>query len=161
MDDVAFVDASPLILLAAAEQLELLRCAATRVVVPEPVALEIRRRGSGDVTVEALRSAQWLEIVDAPATPSNVLAWDLGLGESSVLTLASATPGAVAMLDDRAARRCAAALGVPVLGTLGLVVRARQRKLISAARPVISRLRDAGLYLTDDLADQALHAIGE
>ncbi len=35
------------------------------------------------------------------------MAWDLGAGESAVLTWARRNPGFTAILDDRAARRCA------------------------------------------------------
>ena len=50
------VNASPLIFLAAAELLELLHLAGTEIVVPSMVAVEIRRRGPADVTVQALRT---------------------------------------------------------------------------------------------------------
>jgi predicted nucleic acid-binding protein len=64
-------------------------------------------------------------------------------------------------VDDLAARRCAATLGVPVRGTLGLVLIAKQRGEIPAARPVLEELRQAGMYLSDAVLNRALKRVGE
>jgi predicted nucleic acid-binding protein len=64
-------------------------------------------------------------------------------------------------VDDLAACRCAAALGIPVRGTLGLVLVARSRGVIPAARPVLEQLRRSGMYLSDRVRDRALSLIGE
>ena len=44
--------------------------------------------------------------------------WNLGDGESEVLSFALAYPQYKAMIDDRAARSCARTLGVQTLGTV-------------------------------------------
>ncbi len=44
-----------------------------------------------------------------PIIQEFVLAWDLGAGESAVISLAETIPGSTAVLDDLAARRCAQA----------------------------------------------------
>jgi predicted nucleic acid-binding protein len=48
-----------------------------------------------------------------------------------------------------------------VRGTLGLVLVARRRGVIPAARPVVERLRRSGMYLSDRVCDRALALIGE
>lgn len=63
-------------------------------------------------------------------------------------------------MDDLAGR-CAAALGIPVRGTLSLLLTAKRRGRISQARPVLERLRQAGMYLSDRIMDQALALVGE
>jgi predicted nucleic acid-binding protein len=67
----------------------------------------------------------------------------------------------VAILDDLAGRRCAAALRVPVRGTLGLVLLAKQRGRIPAARPVLEAMRACGMYLSDRVLGDALALVGE
>jgi predicted nucleic acid-binding protein len=67
----------------------------------------------------------------------------------------------VAIVDDLAARRFAAAHGVGVRGTLGLVLIARQRGVIPSARTTLEQLRRGGMYLSDAVLDQALSMIGE
>lgn len=160
MAERAAVNASPLILLARGGLAPLLQLTGPEVVVPLPVAEEIRRRGPGDPTLRALVESPWL-IVAEVSVPPLIQAWDLGPGESAVLAWAHAHPGALAVLDDLAARRCATALGIPVRGTLGLVILAKQRGAIPAARPVVEALRRGGLYLSDAVLNAALALVGE
>nr|WP_267871621.1 DUF3368 domain-containing protein [Nostoc sp. CHAB 5715] len=64
-------------------------------------------------------------------------------------------------MDDLAARRCAAVLGIPVRGTLGIVLTAKQRGKITMARPIIENLRSSGMYLSDRAINQALALVDE
>ena len=154
------VNASPLIFLARGGLIELLGRAAPEVVVPLAVAEEVRQRGVSDPTVRALAENPWLVVSDI-AVPPLIQAWDLGPGESSVLAYAHAHPETLAVLDDLAARRCAATLGIPVRGTLGLVILAKKRGEIRAARPLLEALRRGGLYLSDALLNAALALVDE
>ena len=55
----------------------------------------------------------------------------------------------------------AAALGIPLLGTVALVLKAKQRGAIPVARPVLETLRRAGMYLSDAVLTRALATVGE
>jgi predicted nucleic acid-binding protein len=155
------VNASPLIFLSRAGLLDLLLLLSPEVIVPETVAAEIERRGPNDPTAQAIANTGWLVVTQTPPIPPQIQAWGLGQGESSVLAWAHAHPDTEAILDDLAARRCAAALNIPVRGTLGLVLIAKQRGLITAARPVLLQLRQGGMYLSDQVMNQALALVGE
>jgi predicted nucleic acid-binding protein len=48
-----------------------------------------------------------------------------------------------------------------VRGTLGLILTAKRRGRIPQARPLLERLRQAGMYLSDRIMDQALALVGE
>ena len=160
MADVAIVNASPLIILAKADHLDLLRHAADRVLVPDTVAQEIRAH-PGDAAVKAIASFPWLHEVPADATPQSVLAWDLGPGESAVLACALARPGAEVVIDELAGRRCATSHALLVSGCLGLALAAKTRGEIVLARPVIEDLSRSGLYLSAALMQNALALVGE
>ena len=161
MGEPAVANASPVIFLARGGHLDLLQLTGDRVLVPTPVAVEIRRRGSEDVTARALDRTPWLEVVEPPPVPSIIHAWDLGPGESAVLAWAHAHSGCEAIIDDLAARRCATTLGIPVRGTLGLVLLAKKRGRIPLARPVVEALRQAGMYLSDRVVNGALALVDE
>jgi predicted nucleic acid-binding protein len=85
----------------------------------------------------------------------------LGPGESSVVAWAYSNPGSEAIIDDLAARRCAAAFNTPVRGTLGLALIAKQRGRIPSARRVLEQLRQGGMYLSDRVMNEALALVGE
>ena len=157
----AVINASPLIFLSRGHHLSLLEAVAERVLVPEPVVLEIRAKGADDLTVRALDTTSWLQPVPAPFLPDEIIEWGLGAGESAVLALAKSIGGGEAIIDDLAARRCAAVLGIPVRGTLGIVLLAKKRGLIPAARPVLEDLIRGGLYLHESVLAEALRRVRE
>lgn len=155
------INASPLIALSRIEKLALLDVLADDIVVPAAVAREIA--SPADVTaltgaVAALRKAR-TEIV--PSIDAEVARWDLGAGETDVLSWARQQPGFEAIVDDRAARSCAAAIGVPVRGTLGILVLAKQEGHLATIRSVVEALRERGMYLDHDLVDTVLALAGE
>lgn len=164
MVETAIVNASPLIFLGRAGRLGLLKGVVDLCFVPEPVRTEIGNRDETDRTVRALLMNPWIETVAAPVIPETIAAWGLGAGESSVMALALANPdrrNTVAVIDDLAARRCAATLGIPVRGTLGIVLIAKKRGLIPLARPVMEELIAHGMYLSRNVLDQALARVRE
>ena len=161
MAERAVVNASPLIFLSRAGLIDLLQLVSSKVIVPEVVASEIEVRGESDPTARALATTSWLVVTQTPPVPPQIQAWGLGPGESSVLAWAQAYPGSEAIIDDLAGRRCAAALNIPVRGTLGLVLIAKQRGHISSARHVLQQLRQGGMYLSDRVLNEGLKRVGE
>jgi predicted nucleic acid-binding protein len=151
------VNASPLIALARIGQLVLLERLPAELFVPPAVVEEILG-GPDDPARRALESG-WGQRRFA-AVPETVGEWGLGKGESGVIALAMEI-GATAVLDDRSARSCAKAFDVPVLGTLGVVIAAKQRGVVELAGPIIQSLLAAGLYYDHDSARRLLEAIGE
>jgi predicted nucleic acid-binding protein len=161
LDRIAVANASPLIFLSRASHLYLLQHFAHRVLVPGPVHNEIREKGSDDITVRAIEISPWIEVVSPPLVPEQILGWGLGPGESSVLALAYANQGMEAIIDDLAGRRCASLLGIPVRGTLGIVLAAKKRGVIPQARPIIETLIRSGMYLSRTVIEEALRRVNE
>jgi predicted nucleic acid-binding protein len=157
----AVVNASPLIFLSRAGLIDLLQLVSSKVIVPEAVASEIEIRGDSDRTVRALADTSWLVVTQTSSVPSQIQAWGLGPGESAVLAWAHSHAGSEAIIDDLAGRRCAASFNIPVRGTLGLVLTAKQRGHISSARDLLYQLRQAGMYLSDRVLKEALARVGE
>jgi predicted nucleic acid-binding protein len=161
MAETAVVNASPLICLSRAGLADLLHLAGETVMVPVAVAREILARGEADVTARLLAKTPWLVQVEDPEIPPSILGWDLGRGESTVLAWASVHPGTRAIIDDLQGRRCAEALGIPLRGTVGLVLRARRARVIDSAREAFDRLRAGGTYLADRIVAEVLREVGE
>jgi predicted nucleic acid-binding protein len=156
--EIAVVNSSPIIVLAHAGLLDVLRHSAKRILVPDAVVQELRQHPE-DAGTRAL-GLPWLEPVETPPVEQAIAAWDLGAGESSVLMAVRSGMGQVAVIDDRKARRCASLVGVRARGTLALLLRAKQDGLIPSARQAIDQVRAAGLYLSDDVINAALGLIG-
>lgn len=71
----------------------------------------------------------WARLVEVSTVSPAIVAWNLGAGESEVLSYALNHLGVRAMVDDAAARRCARTLGIPTLGSGGALVLAKRRWL--------------------------------
>jgi predicted nucleic acid-binding protein len=147
------VDTSPLIVLAKADLLGLLPAIFEEVVAPQAVYDEVMAGPFLDPMRKSIESLEWLKIVNLSAP----LTWStnnqLGPGEVEVIEFARQCPGWGVLIDDRAARRSANALGIPVVGTLTLVGAASERNLVPSFDQGIERLRSAGLFVTDELID--------
>jgi len=155
------VNASPLIALGRVGQIELLPQLCEELIIPEGVAREIESCPLGDPAALWLRDRGPSSVVPVRVLEPAVIEWDMGVGESQVLSLCCRQVGAEAILDDRAARRCAALLHVPVRGTLSVLVVAKRRGLIPAVRPVIDDLIADGFRAGRGLFARILHLAGE
>jgi predicted nucleic acid-binding protein len=161
MREVLVVNASPLIFLGNAHRLDLLQSiGAQRILVPDPVFVEVTSGGHTDVAAAALLQATWCERTEVKQIPPDVLEWDLGPGESSVIAVALQTPGACAVIDDLNGRKSSLVLGVDVIGTLGIVLVAHRRGVIGDPRAVLAELRSAGMWLSDAVITRALRLAG-
>ena len=69
--------------------------------------------------------------------------------------------GSKAILDDGEARAAAQAHQIPLVGTLGIILRAKQSGLVAEAKPLIEQLLANGSYLSDSLVREALRKVGE
>ena len=138
------VNASPVILLAKAGVIHLLPRLCAELVVPAGVVTEVAQGRQADA------GRAWLEtdgrrfLREVPVLHPVLADWGGGPGEAEVITWALQNPGFVAVLDDRAARNLAIHHGVPVLGSLRVIVRAKELGLIPAARPALEKLRGPG-----------------
>lgn len=156
-------NASPLIVLTKAGLIDPVLALADRVLIPRPVAWEIAQfNHPADAACAWIGSpvAKAL-IADPPATSEFVAAWGLGAGESSVISLVETLPGSTAVLDDLAARRCAGALRLQVVGTLGLLLLAKKKGFIPAVSEPLDAIVSAGLFISPKHLSDVLKQAGE
>ena len=161
MSNFPAVNTSPLIFLSRGGYLSLLQSLSRTIIVPQAVADEIQAYGEDDVTYQQLNSNNWLKIQKIENVPTIIQNWDLGKGESEVLAWGYLHKGTEVIIDDLAARRCAATLKIPIRGTLGIVLLAKKKGIIPKAKPVIEELRQMGMYLSDTIIKKALLYVGE
>lgn len=155
------MNASPLICMMKAGITEILPALFRDIAVPVAVSSEVLVKEKPDPKGQVLASYQWIKLIkDIPIVPQ-VASWDLGQGESQVISFALEHPDYWAVIDDREARRCAMALHCRYTGTLGIIVLAKRRGIIPSIREYLGKLKEAGLYLSDELIDQVCRKAGE
>lgn len=148
------INASPLICLGKAGYLNLLLQLSNQTVVPQAVEQEIAAGPAGDSAKRFLESSS-LSVVEVTVL-QEILAWDLGKGETSVLSYALVNTGWTAIIDDLAARKCARSYAIPLRGTLAIIILAKKKSLIPSAKEGMLALQSAGLRLDDEVIRIAL-----
>ncbi|MBD1916123.1 MULTISPECIES: DUF3368 domain-containing protein [Cyanophyceae] len=157
--DRVVVNASPLIVLFKSGQADLLPNLFRKVLVPQAVWQEVTIP-QDDVASRQLPGSAWALPTEVLISPE-IAAWDLGAGESAVLSYGFQNPSYRAIVDDAAARRCARSLGIAVLGTGGIIVLAKRRGLIDSVDNRLKRLQDAGLWLSESVVAMLKQQAGE
>ena len=157
-DSLVVSDAGPLIALGRLDLLAVLPALFNQVKVPHEVLDECTARREQDDTRRILAAVQsgWL----LPCEAKLIAATGLDRGERAAIGLALEL-GARLLADDRAARAYAQASGLIVIGTLGILVQARQRGHVDAIAPLIERLRASGQRLSHAAVAEALALAGE
>jgi predicted nucleic acid-binding protein len=140
-----------LISLVQVDRLELLRVVFRDVAVPPAVAREVAP-SVGDLP-------SWIHEIALGPIPE--LPNPLGEGEREAIALAIALSANRLVIDDLPGRRAATNLGLKIIGTLGVLVRARSRGAIEAVRPEMDAVIANGLYVSDDVYWQILAIAGE
>lgn len=142
------INASPLITLFRAGLHPLLPQLFPELVVPTAVWNEVVSITHDDLAARGLPQVNWAQQRETQESP-DVAAWGLGAGETAVLSFAQHRRDFTACVDDREARRCAAVLGLSMIGTAGVVVLARRRGLIASTEAALRRLQAVGLWISE------------
>jgi hypothetical protein len=148
---------TPLIVLAGVGLLDLLPRLYGSVTIPTLVREEFAAGTQGsDPMLDAL---DWLRVVAVTPEPSLLAALDGG--EAAAITLAVRLGARAVLLDERRGRRIAQARGLPVVGSLGVLLAAKQVGQLPALRPVLDAMLAQGRRLSPTLRAQVLAAAGE
>ena len=81
-------------------------------------------------------------------------------GEAEAIALAS-EKSCLLISDDKQARAATKRLGVAVIGTVGVLVRAKQNGVVSAIKPILDNLELNNFFVSRALREEALKLVGE
>ena len=111
------------------------------IVVPPAVIEELAVGRLRGVDVPDAASFVWVSVRIPKGVTALRLVSDLGPGEAEALMLALESADPLLIIDDALARQKAAALRLPVKGTLGLLLDAKKRGLVDAVKPCLDALQ--------------------
>lgn len=157
-DERIVMDAGPLILLAKIDALPILTALPCRYIAPPNVHSEL---AAGPAFGHPPVDAPWLEKCELREPLPAYAHTTLDDGEAAVIQLAMEQGIRIVCLDDRRGRRVAKALGLKVVGLLGLLTRAKRLGIIDAVRPYTDKLMAAGARYSPVLLREVLANVGE
>ena len=157
-------DAGPLIALAVGNVLPLAVEMLGSVFVPESVLDECVAdlAAPGAAVIQTLAQAKAFNVVaHADIAPlDEAFARGLGSGEAAVLTYAN-EHGHVALIDERRARRIAARMQVPVVGSGTIVLALKAQRRISSVVPVLQAWKTHGYHISEAIAAEIIKRAAE
>lgn len=160
-EKVIVADSSPLIGLAKIHLLEILPKLSSCILIPPAVWEEVTIKGNDSPDTSAIRQATWLKVQIPAAKMIEPLEILIDRGEAEAIALAIQSEGSLLLLDDARARRVVKRLKIRMIGTVGLLRRAKQRGLIEQLRPYLEALKNNGIYIRQELIDAVLKDVGE
>ena len=82
-------------------------------------------------------------------------------GEASVISLAIEKENSLLILDDLKARKLAAKLSIQYTGTLGVFLKAKERGIILALKPILLNIQKTNFRFSDKVFEELLEIAGE
>lgn len=153
-------DATPLIAFARIGQLPLMQRIVQQVIIPEAVAKEISNYGAfGAIN---LSQESWIRIeVLRSEAQMRLLLPTLDRGEAEVIALALERQAKLVLIDELTGRKVAESLQLRVTGSVGLLIQAKQGREIQAVEPLLTAMREAGIYFSQRFIDEVLRYVDE
>jgi uncharacterized protein len=155
-------DTGPIVALAKADQLSLLRILYVEILIPPAVHRELLAKAGPEAQRIDDGLSNFLRItpVSQPLEAVNRLTSGLGVGERQAIWLALAS-GALLVMDDRAGRKAARQMGIATTGVVGVLLKAKQDGHLPLVRPVLEMMRRHGYWLSDAIVETAVRMAGE
>ncbi len=156
---LAVADSSALVALATCDTLKILTALYEIVKVPQAVFDEVVVVGKP----QAATLADYLHGRMVPVDTEQIViaAGGLGQGELEAMALCRTLSATVLIIDDRRARAIAESNGIDCIGTLGVLLLAKHKTVITEVTPFVEALRDSPIHYQNELLDKVLQLAGE
>lgn len=151
---------TPLVALWTLQQFVLLRELFGVVWIPHAVQEEFLAIESG-ARRNMLAEATWIQTIKLHNPKFALTFIGLDRGEAEVLALAIESNARLVIIDERKGRQYAQRLGLPLTGTLGVLLLAKEKGQVPAIAPLIEQLQAAGLHFRPDLIRKVLELAQE
>lgn len=154
---------TPLIGLAAIGRFDLLYQLFGRIYIPTAVYSEAvssgREFGGAKREVSSASRIVLVSVQNQSGFEDTLL--DLDRGEAETVMLAHELRADWTLMDERKGRRRLAEYGLAHIGTIGILLKAKQLDLLATIRPELDRLETQGFRLSADLRNRILHQAKE
>ena len=149
-------DSSALIALCVVDKLELLEKLYDNLFVPQAVYDEVTEVGKAqsDKLKQFLQSR--VKVVDL-----NLTKLGLGIGELEAITLYKELDADVLLIDDNRAKKYAVLNDVRVIGSLGILIKAKENGYIEKVKPLLEKIMKSEVYISDKLVSKVLDICNE
>lgn len=156
---ILVADASALIALATCDSLTLLDALFGEVVVPQAVYLEVAQPDKP----QGVRLEHYLQNKVRSVDMSGFVYLDAyaDLGETQAMLLYKAMNADLLLIDDQRGRKVAKINRINTVGSLGVLLQAKNKGLISAVAPLLAQIAASPVFISASLIQTVLELAGE
>ncbi len=151
---------TPIISLLKVDKLNLLKELYAKIIVPKAVYLEIED-GKEKPYYHDLTQIDWIEIIEIGNPVSRDYFLDLDEGEAEVLILAKELNADLVIMDEIIGRRYSKQLGFNLTGTIGILLKAKEKGLIESMKDLLTELTKKGTWLSQKLIKKTIELANE
>jgi predicted nucleic acid-binding protein len=156
---MVFSNTTPFISLSSVSLLHLLPAIFGEISVAPSVVDECNE--GGRILVPDLLTLPWIKVVAVQSQIHLPALFELDRGERDTLLLAASHVTPLVLMDEKLGRNMAEYLGFQVVGTLGVLAKARTQGLIPSFFRTAQDMRAQGIYFNDALIGRIAARIGE
>ncbi len=149
-------DSSALVTLAIADKLDIVEKLFGNLYVPEAVYKELTK-------IEKPYSSKLKSFLKGRVKNVNLKIEKLGLGagELEAIILYKELNADILLIDDARVKKFALLNDIKVIGSLGILIKAKENGYISEIKPLLEKIKKSGIYLTDYIINQVLEICNE
>lgn len=150
MQEKVYVDTSSIIILNKINALDLLNKIYSNVIITNYIQLELNEAIPSWISVELTYNID----------QSFLKNFNLGLGETSIIINAIKNNGFL-IIDDLKARKIATTLSLRFTGSIGILIIAKELKLIDSVKYYLEKIQETNFRLSDALINKVLEITNE
>ncbi len=147
--------------MAATGNLNILSMLYKGVFVPYEVTQEISISNIHKFAVKEFNEASFLSKAEKPLILSPILRNILDIGEASVIQLAINKKIQTVCIDEKVGRRVAKLNNLSLTGSIGILIKAKNKGYITSMKNAIYKMKNKGIYLSENIIEFALKHTNE
>jgi uncharacterized protein len=142
---------------------DIIRLTFGRVLIPKKVFDELLMLRHFGRDIESLINSEWIEVREVRNMERySTLSRTLDPGEAEAILLAEELNADFLLIDDLKGRKYAEKLGLVVVGSVGILIRAKEKGIINEVKPYLDKLIEvAGAWISPALYRSAINQAKE
>jgi len=134
-----------------------------QIAIPKAVFEELEKLEQIGRQIEIIRSSDWIQVLMVSNKDLvRILSLVLDDGEAEAIALAKETNADLLIIDEIKGRSYAKELNINIIGLVGILLLAKEKKVIENVGEVLTELQEkAGFWISKNLWETALKAASE
>jgi predicted nucleic acid-binding protein len=151
---------SSIISLSKISKIELLKLIYREIIIPKGV-FEEYQKGKNKEFYRDISKFDWIKVTEVEKKKTFEYLLDLDKGEAESIVLAKNIKADLLIIDELRGREFASLKGLKITGTVGFLLKAKEKQLIQTVLPFVYELKGKGIWINDNLIEYVKEIVGK